>query len=180
MKTATEIIVTARLILRGPLSSDFPALYDHVFTDAAVMRHAFAGQPLSLQRATEFFEENFDHHVSGRKLGVLTERATTEVIGFAGLLSCNVLGEPDFEIGFVLRRSAWGNGYATEIGKGQLEYGFSVKGCRRLLAQVSPENSASIATVKKLGMKFHSTVRNQERGIRQVYVAHYHPNAPSG
>lgn len=101
MKDPTDIIVTARLILRRPLPSDFPTLYDYVFADAAVMRHAFAGRPLSLQRATDVFEEHFDHHVSGGKLGVLTERATVEVIGFAGLLSCKVLGEPDFEIGFV-------------------------------------------------------------------------------
>jgi [ribosomal protein S5]-alanine N-acetyltransferase len=179
MKDPIEIIPTARLILRSPLPSDLPILYDHVFADATVMRHAFAGQPLSLQQATEFFEENFDHNASGTGLAVLTERVTTEVIGFAGLLSCDVLGEADYEIGFVLRRSAWGNGYATEIGKGQLEYGFSVIGCRRLLAQTSPKNSASITALKKLGMKFHSTVENHERGIRQVYVAHDHPKAPS-
>jgi|SRR5690242_18188737 len=172
MKTPTTIIVTARLVLRSPIPSDLPLLYEQVFSDAVVTRHAFTGVPLSLQQAMNFFEESFDHHASGTKLGVLTESATEDVIGFAGLLPCDVLGEADYEIGFVLRRSAWGKGYATEIGKGQLEYGFCTIDCRRLLAQVSPENSASIATLKKLGMEFHSTVENRQRGIRQVYAVH--------
>jgi hypothetical protein len=60
MKAQTDSIVTARLILRGPLPSDLSVLYDHVFSDVAVMRHAFIGQRLSLQQATAFFEENFD------------------------------------------------------------------------------------------------------------------------
>ena len=115
-------------------------------------------------------DRNFDHHASGKKLGVLIERATAQVIGFAGLLQCDVLGGPDYELGFVLRRSAWGRGYATEIGRGQLEYGFGTLGLGRLLALVSPKNSASITVLEKIGMKFHSTVVNDQRGDRQVYV----------
>jgi ribosomal-protein-alanine N-acetyltransferase len=172
MNKPVEIIVTARLALRNPLPSDLPILYDHVFSDISVMRHAFAGQPLSLPQATEFFERNFDHRAGGRRLGVLTIRATAEVIGFAGLLPCDALGKADYELGFVLRRSAWRHGYATEIGRGQLEYGFSTADHRRLLALVSPENGASIAVLKKIGMAFDSIIQSEERGVRQVYVAH--------
>jgi ribosomal-protein-alanine N-acetyltransferase len=173
-----EIIVTTRLVLRGSRPSDLPILYDHVFSDVAVMRHAFTGAPLSLPQATDFFENNFDHKASGTKLGVLTDRATTEVLGVAGLLPCDVLGAADYEIGFILRRAAWGHGYATEIGMGQLEYGFSTKGCRRMLAQVSPGNNASISVLQKIGMKFLRTVETHERGTRLVYVAHNHGLLP--
>ena len=51
-------------------------------------------------------DHNFDHDASGTKLGALIERATGHVIGFAGLLQCDTLEEPDYELGFVLRRSA--------------------------------------------------------------------------
>ena len=61
----------------------------------------------------EFIDRNFDRDGSGKKLGVLIERATEQVIGFAGLLQFSMRGEQDYEIGFVLRRSAWGHGYAT-------------------------------------------------------------------
>jgi RimJ/RimL family protein N-acetyltransferase len=126
---------------------------------------------MSQPQSKEFIDRNFDHDASGKGFAVLVEQATGQLIGFAGLLPCDVLGTPDYEIGVVLRRSAWGRGYATEIGRGQLEYGFRAFGLQRLLAQVSPQNNASIAVLKKIGMKFHSSVLNSERGDRQVYVA---------
>ena len=172
MKEPVAIIETTRLILRSPLPSDLPILHEHIFSDVSVMRHAFRGRPLSFQETTDFFDEGFDRHASGKKLGVIVERRTTEVIGIAGLLSCRALGKADYEIGFILRRSTWGKGYATEIGAGQLDFGFSSLGCRRLLALVAPQNTASIAVIKKLGMEFLTSVENDERGIRQIYVVH--------
>jgi ribosomal-protein-alanine N-acetyltransferase len=166
MNEPIEIIATERLVLRTPLSSDLGVLYEHVISDSEVMRHAFAGRPFSSAETAKFFDEQFDHGGSGRKLGVLVERPSAAVIGFAGLLPCDVLGEADYEIGFVLRRSAWRRGYGTEIGFAQLNYGFNALDCRRLLAQASPENRASIATLRKLGMHFHSAVDNEERGNR--------------
>ena len=171
MYQPTEIIVTPRLRLRSLDLTDLQLLHDHVLSDAAVMALALSGQPMSSLESREFIDRNFDHDASGKKLGVLIERATEQVIGFAGLLQCDVLGEPDYELGFVLRRSAWGHGYAAEIGRGQLEYGFNVLGLRRLLALVSPKNNASIAVLKKIGMEFHSTVHDAQRGDRYVYVA---------
>ena len=171
MNEPTEIIVTSRLCLRSPISADFQPLYEDVFSDAAVMALALTGKPMSSTQSLEFFQRNFDHEASGKKLGVLIERATTQVIGFAGLLPSDALGETDYELGFVLRRSVWGHGYATEIGRGQLDYGFRVLGLTRLLALVSPANQPSIAALRKIGMKFYCSVDNAERGSRNVFVA---------
>ena len=135
------------------------------------MALALAGRPMPPAQSLDFFRRNFDHESSGKKLGVLIERATTQVIGFAGLLPSDALGETDYELGFVLRRSAWGHGYATEIGRGQLDYGFRTLGLRRLIALVSPANEASVAALRKIGMTFHGSVNNAERGERHVFVA---------
>ena len=97
MHELTEIIVTSRLRLRSPIPSDFQLLHDHVLSDAAVMKLALSGQPMSLPQSREFIHRNFDHDGSGKKLGVLIERTTGEVIGFAGLLHCDVLGEADMK-----------------------------------------------------------------------------------
>ena len=171
MHKPTEIIVTSRLCLRSPVPADLQALHDNVLSDAAVMARAFAGQPMSSAQSMEFFDRNFDHDAGGRKLGILIERTTAQVIGFAGLMPCDALGEPDHELGFVLRRSAWGRGYATEIGRGQLDYGFNVLGLRRLLALVSPANEASATVLRKIGMKLYGSVSRAPRGDRHIYVA---------
>jgi RimJ/RimL family protein N-acetyltransferase len=59
-------------------------------------------------------------------------------------------------------------GYATEIGHGQLEYGFNVLRLKRLLALVSPSNIASPTALRKIGMEFHPIVHDARRGDRYV------------
>lgn len=171
MYQPTQMIVTSRLRLRSLVPNDLRPLYEHVLSDAAVMAVALSGRPMSLSQSRQFIDRSFDHDGSGKKLGVLIKRATEQVIGFAGLLQCDALGEPDYELGFVLRRSAWGHGYATEIGRAQLDYGFNVLGLTRLLALVSPVNNASINALGKIGMKFYSAVDDTRRGDRHVYIA---------
>ncbi len=167
-----EIISTARLTLRSPVSSDLQILFNRIFSDAEVMRFVFGGKPFTADRTAEFFASAFDHGQTGVKLGVLVEKGSEEIIGFSGLMECQALGEKEYEIGFVLSRSAWGKGYATEIGRGQLEHGFNAVGCTRLLAQVAPENARSIAALERIGMSFHSSVVTESRGPRQVYVGY--------
>jgi RimJ/RimL family protein N-acetyltransferase len=137
------------------VAGDFQKLYECVFSDADVMRFVLGGVALAEDQARSLFASAFDHEGTGLKLGTLVERAGGDIIGFSGLMECSALGAKDYEIGFVLRRAAWGRGYATEIGQGQLEYGFNVVGCARLLAQVAPENRNSIATLNKIGMAYH-------------------------
>jgi len=169
---ATEIIATQRLSLRSPKSGDLEILHERIFADARVMRFVFGGAPLTFERASEFFDSAFDREGAGLKLGVLIEKESSDIIGFSGLIACGALNEADYEIGFVLARSAWGKGYATEIGWGQLAYGFGTVGCKRLLAQVAPENARSIAVLQKIGMAFHSQAIAAGRGPRQIHIAY--------
>jgi [ribosomal protein S5]-alanine N-acetyltransferase len=112
MHEPVEIIVTPRLRLRSPAPSDLQILHDHVLSDAAVMQLALSGQPMSPLQSREFIDRNFDHDASGKKLGVLIERATEQVIGFAGLPPCDVLVKLALFCVVLL-----GVGYATEIGR---------------------------------------------------------------
>jgi ribosomal-protein-alanine N-acetyltransferase len=166
-----EFIGTDRLSLRSADPADFAVLYERVLTDPDVMRHVMAGLPLSREQAEDFFREKFDRAGTGRGLGVLIERASSEVVGFAGLLPCDLLGQPDHEIGFVLARRGWGRGYAQEIGRAQLKFGFGTLHCTRLLAQVAPENFASVNALTKIGMRLHDTLDSPGRGRRHIFLA---------
>jgi [ribosomal protein S5]-alanine N-acetyltransferase len=85
-------------------------MHERVFSDARVMRFVLTGTPFSIGTTTEFFNANFDHSGSGRKLGVIAEKVTLEILGFAGLMPCRTLASEDYEIGFVLRPSSCGMG----------------------------------------------------------------------
>ena len=167
-----EILINSeRLFVRTPRPEDFDPLYQAVLSDAEVMRLAFQGQLSDRDRAIEIFSSVLDHDATGRKPGILIERSTNDLIGFAGPLLCSVLGAPDYEIGFVLARRSWGRGYASEIGRAQIEYGFTTLKLDRVLAQVSPENAASVRVLERLGMQLCTTIEASGRGVRLVYVA---------
>ena len=165
----TPTLITERLLLRPPGEDDHEQLHRIVFADADVMAQAFFGRVFTLDETRTFIRDRFDHAGDGHKPGVLAMRATGEVVGFAGLMPCRALGEEDYEIGFVLARAFWGQGFASEIGRAQLEFGFDKIGCQRLLALASPQNRGSIAVLGKLGMAHDSTVDDQHRGKRLVY-----------
>ena len=165
----TPTLITERLLLRPPCEEDHERLHRIVFADSDVMAQAFYGRVFTLDESRAFIRDRFDHAGDGRKPGVLVIRATGEVVGFAGLMPCRALGEDDFEIGFVLGRAFWGQGFASEIGRAQLDFGFDKIGCKRLLALASPQNRGSIAVLEKLGMARWSSVDDKNRGQRLVY-----------
>lgn len=163
------MLATPRLELCYPEPEDFTDLYP-VLADPVVMDMAFGGHAMTHEAAQTFFEEEFDWPRRGRKLCVLREKASGRVIGLAGLKACSSLAAEDYELGFVLSRDCWGKGYATEIGRAQLEYGFATLGCARILGLVSPDNAASRHALMKIGLAYHSTVMTVERGARQIFL----------
>ena len=170
----SNILTTDRLVLRSVIESDLDVLYDIVFSDPKVMSHAFEGKALSKSESKTFVASSFDRDGSGQKIGVLAKKGTITPIGFAGLLPCTALGMRDYEVGFVLGREFWGQGYATEIGHAQIEYGLNILGCHRLLALVASQNKASVSVLQKIGMEHHATIETKNRGTREVYVTHRH------
>jgi ribosomal-protein-alanine N-acetyltransferase len=95
---------------------------------------------------------------------------TNEVIGYCGLLEKEVDGENEIEINYIFTPSAWGKGYAKEIGKGIIDYAFNVKKLDRQIALIKPENKASEFVAKKIGMKYEKEVVRPGGEKRKVYV----------
>ena len=77
--------------------------------------------------------------------------STGALIGDGGLHPLGGVG-PDVELGYTLARSAWGKGYATELGRALVQYAFETLGVARVVAQVEPANTASRHVLAKLGM----------------------------
>lgn len=58
----------------------------------------------------------------------------------------------DVEIGWHLKRSEWGKGYATEAAQEGVRYAFDRLGLEVLYAVIYAENTKSIAITRRLGM----------------------------
>jgi RimJ/RimL family protein N-acetyltransferase len=57
------------------------------------------------------------------------------------------------EIGWHVRRAAWGRGLATEAAEAVLAHGFSTAGLDRIYAAVARQNDRSLRVVEKLGLR---------------------------
>jgi len=80
------------------------------------------------------------------------ERKSDGVVVGTALLLRLPDGDGEFEIGWHLHPDSWGNGYATEAAGGVIALAFA-RGMAEILAVVRPDNAASIAVARRLGME---------------------------
>jgi RimJ/RimL family protein N-acetyltransferase len=153
-------LTTARLRLRPFTRADHEEIHA-VYADPEVMRYVGHGAHRSMdvtERALRAYANTLAEH--GYSFLAATERSTGAIVGDAGLHPLGGRG-PDVELGYTLARSAWGRGYATEMGRALVDHAFGELGVERVLAQVEPANAASRHVLEKLGMV--------ERGVRTAY-----------
>ncbi len=60
--------------------------------------------------------------------------------------------DAEIEIGFFLKRSAWGRGYATEVCKRLLQFAFQEVSLNEVVASVDEDNVASKKVLEKSGL----------------------------
>lgn len=150
---APATLHTERLILRQWQPEDVPVFAD-MNEDAEVMRY-FPG-PLSRQQSEGWAEncrQMLEHQ--GWGLWAVEVRKTAEFIGFTGLHAptIDLPFNPCVEIGWRLKRSAWGQGYATEAARACLQFGFEHIGLQEIVSFTSIVNTPSSAVMQRLGMK---------------------------
>jgi ribosomal-protein-alanine N-acetyltransferase len=153
-------LTTPRLHLRPFTLADRVTIHA-VYSDPEVMRFVGHGAHRTMAE-TAIALRTYGDVLARRGYSFLavTEREGGALIGDGGLHPLGGVG-PDVELGYTLARSAWGKGYATELGEALIEYAFTVLHVPRVVAQVEPANTASRHVLTKLGMS--------ERGRRTAY-----------
>jgi ribosomal-protein-alanine N-acetyltransferase len=148
---------TERLAVRPKTLTDSEALHA-VYGDRTVMRFS-GGSFATLQQTRDFVVSHMRHHEThGFSMWTLVERGAQRPIGDVGFLAY----EAGVEIGWHLRRSAWGQGYATEAARACLSYGFERLGFVRVSAFTERANTRSLKVIDKLGMQL---VRDGADGV---------------
>ena len=82
---------------------------------------------------------------------LISEKESGKFIGLTGL----TLGKPKYrkaEVWYKIHVDHWGNGYATEVCKRLIDFGFNEIGLHRLEAGCAIQNKASVRVMEKAGM----------------------------
>ena len=99
-------------------------------------------------------------------------QTTGEFIGLAGM----TVTADRFKMGEIwynLMPTHWGNGYATEVAKRLIRFGFERLNLHRIEAGVATENKRSIKVLEKAGMTIEG-IRRKILPIRGDWVDNYH------
>lgn len=161
------MIESARLTLRPITESDFDALAI-MLRDPEVMyawEHTFSDEQITAwiaRRSAGYAANGYDYWLA-------VDRESGEAVGQIGLLAEQVEGEQMLGLGWILRRDCWGRGYAVEGARACLEYAQRVMGAERVIADIRPENTASVAVANRLGMMRVSSFVKHYNGIDMVH-----------
>lgn len=146
------MIETERLILRGWRDADVAPFYA-MGNDPEVMR--YLGPPMSRADAQEAGErQNALIAIHGYCFWAIGRKQDGEFLGFCGLKP-GPEGTPihnKIEIGWRLRRDAWGAGYAKEAAVASLAWGWANIDAPEILAMTNIDNTRSWGLMERLGM----------------------------
>lgn len=149
-------LTTDRLILRAFVASDFEA-YALIMADPAVTQFLGEGHPLARVEAWRQLAMILGHWtLRGFGLWAVEERASGRLLGRIGCHEPE--GFPAFEIGYVLAREAWGNGYAREGAAAALQFARQTLHRRDITSIIRPANTGSIRVATSLGARPAETV----------------------
>ena len=173
------VLETERLTLRHIGWTDLDALHA-ILSDPDVMRYIGNGSPKTRQQTERlmgfWIADNgraWDTHTLERlpqlrraierdahfSLWTTVEKQTNRLIGRCGLLAWDLEGRKEVEVGYLIAKKHWGQGYATEAARAVRDYGFERLGFDRLISLVQPGNVASQRVAIKNGMRHERDVK---------------------
>lgn len=160
--TDSEVFLeTERLVLRAFRADDARALID-LDSDPEVMRYLTNGEPTppdiihekAMPRLLRFNETTgiYDYFAA-------IEKKTGDFIGwfhFRPPFDLDKAEHGEMELGYRMKQSAWGKGYATEAAGAILQKGFNELKVPLITARAMVANQRSTRVLEKIGLKLHS------------------------
>jgi len=145
---------TERLVLRRFTAADVDNLVD-LDGDPDVMRYLSGGKPTPrAEIENDFLPAFLGYYERFEAYGfwAAIEKSTGDFLGWFHFRPAPGHPADEPELGYRLRQSAWGQGYATEGSVALIRKGFTEHGVRRVVAETMAVNAASRRVMEKAGL----------------------------
>jgi RimJ/RimL family protein N-acetyltransferase len=165
----TIVLETDRLVLR-PIDESVLDAFAPFMADPEVVR--FIGGKTLERAEVELrlgaMRERFERDGFGQFS--IARREDERILGRCGLLvwefpvwaittRTDAVGDYEIELGWMLGREFWGNGYATEAASAARDFALGELGLERLISLIADENLASASVARRLGMEVEGETR---------------------
>lgn len=144
---------TRRLILKLLDLSDLENLVA-LRSDPDVMKYIGDGSIQTEEKVKDFLLKVLIPYQEKHGTGFFAvfEKISGHFIGQAGLFHMGFYDkQPDIELAYRLHKQYWGKGYATELAKALIHWGFEHLNLDKIVAGAEPENIASQKVLIKAG-----------------------------
>jgi RimJ/RimL family protein N-acetyltransferase len=145
-------LTTRRLVLRWLEPYDVDDLVE-LDSDPEVMRFLTGGRPTKRETVERNLNDGCDR-AAGYGRWAASEKATGGFIGWFALSRAADTPPHEAELGYRLRRDAWGKGYASEGSRALLHKAFTELGTQRVWAETMFVNTRSRQVMERIGLRF--------------------------
>jgi len=139
-----------RLIYRKFKQDDFPIVFDWL-GNAENMKYRM-GEPRNESEVRDYLNwavSNAEADECNSYEFAVASKTENSLIGSGSLM--NIQEKP--EVGWLVHRNYWRQGYGTEIGETLLRLGFDTLNLRRIIAGCNARNTGSYKIMEKIGMR---------------------------
>jgi RimJ/RimL family protein N-acetyltransferase len=149
---------TDRMVLREFTRDDLGLIMD-LDSDPEVKRYIDDGAPVDRAESQEMLDWWLGYHERGKAYGfwAAVERSSGDFLGWFHFRPGDGAGPLEPELGYRLRRDAWGRGLATEGSRALIDQGFAELGVERVYATTMAVNVASRRVMEKSGLRYIRT-----------------------
>ena len=149
---------TERVVLRRFTSDDLELIVE-LDSDPEVKRYIDNGAPADRDDLTETLDWwlGYYERFEGYGFWAALDKETGDFVGWFHFRPRQSDGLLEPELGYRLRRHAWGRGLATEVSRALIDRGFSKLGVERVYAETMAVNVGSRRVMEKAGLRFVRT-----------------------
>jgi len=147
-----KILESDRLYLREYTLDDVQVMFE-LNSDPEVLK--YIGPPWTdIDLAKNKIQKLIEYYSKHPGLGVWAaiKKESGEHIGFFELAHMD--NTEEIEVGYRLHKKFWGKGYATEMSRTLIDYGFNQLKLDKIVGITHPENIASLNVLKKAGLVY--------------------------
>ncbi|HZI93331.1 MAG TPA: GNAT family N-acetyltransferase [Patescibacteria group bacterium] len=145
-----ETLTTPRLLLRKPRLTDAESIFEEYARDPEATRYLLFRPHQDIGQTHEFLRTRLANWGGGDELmWGITVKPDDRLVG---MIACRFNGHR-VDIGYVIARRLWGNGYMSETVKAVGDWVLEQEGIHRVWAVCDTNNRASARVMEKAGMK---------------------------
>lgn len=166
-----DIRLEGQWVAIRPLSLDDAAPMFAYASDPEVTRYLPWYPATLIDTVRAFLLQQLARRRRGESIGfAIVLRESDTMIGSTDLMGLKIGDKAGAELGYILARECWGQGYMTEAARLTLRYGFETLGLQRVEAFADTDNIGSRRVLEKIGMRIAGTENRMVKNEERIYV----------